>query len=145
MIPAADAGKTLDELEGIAWGEPSGEFVSHLIERCYALRQIPIADLTPADLRVLIGQSIGLKYLVPRALEILEREPLLDAEFYPGDLLGAVLKIEGEFWSEHPEWETLGRRIFIRAEALSVSGSIQPDAQDIFQGLRARWTVGELR
>jgi DNA-binding transcriptional LysR family regulator len=91
-----DRTKTLEELEGDIWEEPTEE-VSHLIERCHALRRVPIQNLTPADLRILIGQSIGLEFLAPLVLEFLERAPLIDAEFYPGDLLRCTLSQDSDF------------------------------------------------
>lgn len=38
------------------------DFPTGLVERCYPYRKIPIGNLTPAQLRTLIGQQIGLKY-----------------------------------------------------------------------------------
>lgn len=40
----------------------------------------------------MIGQSIGLKYLVPKALEHLQENPLAAGDFFEGDLLFALLK-----------------------------------------------------
>jgi len=50
----------------------------------------------------MIGQGISFRFLVPLALEVLEREPLVEADHYPGDLLASVLRIEGGTWSRHP-------------------------------------------
>ena len=40
---------------------------------------------------MLLGQRIGVRFLVPRAIELLDLDPMLEASFYPGDLLAAVL------------------------------------------------------
>jgi hypothetical protein len=83
------ADKTLDELEGVCWGEPRYE--SYLVRTCHHLRTKPIDHFTVEDLRIMISQQIGLPHLIPRALGIVEREPLAEGDFYPGDLLAAVI------------------------------------------------------
>lgn len=55
-----DDTKTLEVLERQIWGDP--EFNSHLVRTCHQLRKIPLKDLTPENLRMLIGQQIGLTY-----------------------------------------------------------------------------------
>ena len=52
---------------------------------------------------MLIGQQIGLQYLIPRALTLLKDDPLTEGDFYPGDLLCAVLKADSKYWLEHRE------------------------------------------
>ena len=59
------AGKTLDELEGVAWGEPT--FDSYLVTTCHRLRTKPVDEFSVEDLRIMIGQQIGLPHLVPLA------------------------------------------------------------------------------
>jgi hypothetical protein len=69
-------GKTLDELEGVVWGEPT--FDSHLVTTCFRLRTKPVDQFTIEDLRIMIRQKIGLHYLIPLAIVELEREPLAE-------------------------------------------------------------------
>jgi hypothetical protein len=83
-------GPTLEQLERQVW--PAPEYHSSLVVNCHRLRKKPVADLEPSELRRLIGQQIGLPHLIPRTLEILEREPLIDAEYFPGDLLASVIE-----------------------------------------------------
>jgi hypothetical protein len=52
----------------------------------------------------MIGQSIGLRWLVPLALEMLKQNPLAEADLYPGDLLNSVLAVESDFWDREWEW-----------------------------------------
>lgn len=94
--------KTLQELEGDDWGEPP--FPSHLVTNCHALRRKPLRDFTVEDLRIMIGQNISLTYLIPLAIEHLQRDPLVAGDFYPGDLLAAVLLVESGFWQEQPHF-----------------------------------------
>lgn len=51
----------------------------------------------------MIGQREGLMFLLPLAIETLEIEPLVDATYYPGDLLCAVLTSSAGFWRRNPE------------------------------------------
>ena len=50
----------------------------------------------------MIGQNIGLNYLIPLAIEQLQRDPLVAGDYYPGDLLAAVLHVDSAFWQEQP-------------------------------------------
>ena len=54
------------------------------------------------DLRIMIGQEIGLDYLIPVAVAELEREPLAEGDYYPGDLLANVIRC-GEWLRLHPD------------------------------------------
>lgn len=40
---------------------------------------------------------------MPRALRQLEENPLCRGDFYPGDLLSAVLRVDESFWLLNPE------------------------------------------
>ena len=93
---------SLDVLDPPAWGA-APEGATGLIRRCHALRSKPIDELTVEDLRLMIQQQIGLRYLVPIALQHLREDPLAEGDFYPGDLLAAVLRVSGDFWRQRPE------------------------------------------
>lgn len=92
---------TLEELEQSNWGEPT--YSSHLVKECHRLRRVQLRLLTIENLRILIGQNIGLPFLMPLALERLEQNPLAEGDFYPGDLLCAALRVEADFWGAHAE------------------------------------------
>lgn len=93
--------RTLEEIEGERWGPPT--YDSHLVTECHRLRKVPIEELTAGNLRIMIGQKIGLPHLVPLALDRLEENPLTEGDYYPGDLLLAVLRVGPEFWKENLE------------------------------------------
>ena len=63
--PIAD--QTLNELEGFEWGPPT--FESALVTNIHRLRRVPLKQYRIEDLRLMIGQQIGLDYLVPPALD----------------------------------------------------------------------------
>lgn len=83
---------TIEQLEDDDWGEP--DFPSHLVTECHRLRRKPIDEFTIEDHRIMIGQNIGLQFLLPGALEILKKDPLAEGNFYEGDLLRAVMSCE---------------------------------------------------
>lgn len=96
-----DRNKTLTEIEGDDWGEP--DYPSSLVTTCHKMRHSPIGELTNGQVRMAIGQQFSLPILVPLALERLEENPLLQADFYEGDLLKFVLMVKTEFWKQHPD------------------------------------------
>ncbi len=95
-----DQRKSIEQLENDVWNDD--DLKTSLIEKCYAYRKIPIQNLQPEQLRLLIGQEIGLPFLLPLAFDLLEDSVLLTCTFYPGDLLAAVLNIRQDYWRKHP-------------------------------------------
>ncbi|PHQ36104.1 contact-dependent growth inhibition system immunity protein [Rhodopirellula bahusiensis] len=93
--------KTLTELEGNDWGDPT--FDSHLVATVHPLRHKPIGHFTIEDLRITIGQSVGLPHLMPIAVARLESKPLAEGDFFPGDLLRNVLSLDDTFWDSHDD------------------------------------------
>jgi hypothetical protein len=71
------------------------------VRTAHALRRKPIGTLDAEALRLLISQNIGVEVLVPRAMTFLREDPLTEGDYYPGDLLGAVLAVSTDFWSRH--------------------------------------------
>jgi len=92
--------KSIEQLEKDIWKNPS-EFPTDLIEKCYRYRKISIEKLTNEQIRLLISQKIGIEYLIGIALEKLERNVLIECDFYEGDLLVAVSSLPTEFWNEN--------------------------------------------
>ena len=86
---AAATEKSIAELERKHWPKLGPE-ASHFHRRCYDAVTKPISELSVADLRLLISQDIGLRFVVPITLEIVEKDPLLECEHFKGDLLTAI-------------------------------------------------------
>jgi hypothetical protein len=122
-------GKTLDQLEGVVWGEPT--YDSHLVTTCHRLRTKPIDEYSVEDLRIMIGQQISLPHLVPLAVAALERDPLAEGDDYPGDLLANVIGAR-EWLQANPEW--LARVIGVTERALR---KLQDQDRDLQQRLGA--------
>ena len=110
-----DRNKSLQQLDGQDWGEPN--FDSHLVVECHRLRRVPLRDFTTEDLRIMIGQNIGLDYLIPLAIERLEANPFTEGACYPCDLLVNVLAGDANFWRRHPEWSK--RMVLVTERSIS--------------------------
>jgi hypothetical protein len=111
-----DLEKTLSQLEG-PWVDQSTH-PTPLMDRCCALRKKRLKDFATEDLRIMIGQNIGLKFLVPLALERLQEDPLAEGDYYPGDLLHNVLSVEPLFWKSHPDLRGRAAQVSWRATTL---------------------------
>ena len=88
--------KSLEELENSNWNETN--FPTGLVTEIFYLRKKKLKDFDANDIRMMIGQNLGLEYLIPMALKILQKDILEDALFYPGDLLSAVLNSKKNYW-----------------------------------------------
>lgn len=110
---------TLEQLENDFW--PDLEVQTGLVETCHRLRKTSVDALSSGDIRILLGQQIGVPHLVPIAIEMLDNDPMLNATFYSGDLLTTVLRANRNRYRDVPE---------IRAKLVSIA-------------LRARWAVNE--
>ena len=92
--------KSIEQLENDFWTEPV-EFTSGLVVNCHKYRKIPIDELTIEQLRLLISQKIGLKYIVELGINELDKNVLAEGDFYEGDLLMAISNVQPEFWNEN--------------------------------------------
>ena len=97
--------KSLNTLENHNWGDPA-KAPTNLVRRCIELSKVSIDNFTLSDLRVMIGQKFGLKYLIPLAIEKLQDNIFVDTEFYEGDLLQNILKIDTSFWENNENYWT---------------------------------------
>lgn len=88
--------KTLENLEKEVWPKIDSE--GHLVTRRQKLRKVPLNEFSVEDLRIMIGQGLGLRFLIPLAMERLKENVLAEGDFYPGDLLVAVTSVQNEFW-----------------------------------------------
>jgi len=99
--------KSLESLEKENWGDiPNDE--SYLVTTCHKLRKKQLKDFDVEDLRIMIGQNIGIKYLIPLAFEVLKENILAEGDFYTGDLLSSVLTSDINYWKTETEnWNQL--------------------------------------
>jgi contact-dependent growth inhibition (CDI) system CdiI-like immunity protein len=115
--PDVDESLTLEQIEDRRWGNPPAD-ATRLIKTVYELRHKPIGSMDVEDLRVLLLQQESVDVLVPVALNHLEQNPLAEGDFYPGDLLTAVLKIPQAYWQHHPDQDRRTSAVIGAVEAL---------------------------
>ena len=65
------------------------------------LRDKPIDQMTVGDMRFMIGQEHGAFYVIPFAIPLLEEDILAEGNYYPGDLLNAILSLPLKAWEDH--------------------------------------------
>ncbi len=100
--------KSLDSLEKNTWPALSSDEGSYLIKTCNALRKKQLQDFTTEDLRIMIGQEIGLYFLMPLAIETLAGNLFAEGDMYEGDLLKSVLDVDTKFWDNNKNyWQQL--------------------------------------
>lgn len=95
-----------EELSGMRSTELP-ERATSVVRRLYEARRKPLNELSFAEIRLLLNRNHPTELpLVPEvvmmALEILENNVLLEADYYPGDLLYTVLKLPVTFWATQP-------------------------------------------
>lgn len=120
---------TLEQLEGTRWGEPT--YPSYLVTECHRLRRVPLRELTIENLRILIGQNIGLQFLMPLAVAKLNDDPLAEGMHHPGDLLCAVLRVDPKFWVGNKAMRTE-----VEAAAQKAMQAIDPEKQTVIRALK---------
>ncbi|MDF2455104.1 MAG: hypothetical protein K0R51_1097 [Cytophagaceae bacterium] len=119
--------KSLESLENNTWPALSSDEGSYLIRTCNSLRKKQLQDFTTEDLRIMIGQEIGLYFLVPLAIETLTDNLFAEGDYYEGDLLKSVLEVDTKFWDDNKNyWQQLNelfknRRQEIKAMKFDIS------------------------
>lgn len=78
----------------------AAEYPSYLVKRCTELLSQPLNEYSIEDMRAMISQQIGLDYLISLALKQLNTSILPEGDYYPGDLLTAILKVDKVYWSK---------------------------------------------
>jgi hypothetical protein len=113
--------KTLENLEKDYWSDAT--YDSHVVVTCHKLRKIQLKKFSIEDLRIMIGQQIGLKYLIPLAIEKLQADLFAEGDYYPGDLLQNIFNVNADFWLKHKEyWNYIDTLIYDRRQEIIENG-----------------------
>jgi hypothetical protein len=126
--------QTLTQLEGEDWGDPT--YPSYVVTNSHRLRYKPLREFTAEDLRFMLGQQNSLAVLMPMALDVLEADPFAGGDMYEGALLNMAVRVNPQFWRDHPRlWyrldmvllvarqlhEVLAREVFPAAAAFEAA------------------------
>lgn len=94
----------LNKLAGKWKGDIPKKNISSSVQlRCYDLYFKELDDFSIDDIRFMLIQELGIDFLIDRALSQLEKDILIEASYYEGDLLSSVLKLEADYWSRNIE------------------------------------------
>lgn len=111
--------KSLESLEKKTWPALSSDEGSYLIRTCNLLRKKKLQDFTTEDLRIMIGQEIGLYFLMPLAIETLTDNLFAEGDYYEGDLLKSVIDVDTKFWDDNKDyWQQLNELIKNRRQEI---------------------------
>jgi hypothetical protein len=108
--------KTIKQLEGIKLD--SNLWDSGLIRGISKYIDQPIGLLNNEGLRLLIGQNIGLKFLIPLAIDQLKDNILAEGDLYEGDLLKNVLDSDRQFWIQNKDYYNIIAELYVENSSL---------------------------
>lgn len=84
----------------------------------------------------MIGQNIGLTWLIPLALDKLQVDILAEGDFYEGDLLVSVLKTSPSYWRNHSlELATFTTLLEKSLTSLATSDAPKAVLENVYQSL----------
>jgi hypothetical protein len=110
--------KSLEILEGENLAQVSKE-QSSIVKRLCTLWKTPVYEFEVDDIRFMIGQGHGLKYMLIEAIALLEENLLTEGDYYQGDLLNAVLELNATQWGQFKEqWDKVDSLLQVQIEHL---------------------------
>ncbi len=126
--------KTLEQLENDFIPLSNRSSVTGLVYNVLSLRKKLLKDYSIDDLRLCISQNEGLPYLIPIAIPIIEKNPLVGEFPFPGALLLALLRSNKLFWDEHSDYKERIVNIFDKRtiQMITESELTEEIKQDLF-------------
>lgn len=94
--------KSIEEIENDFWGNVPDNATS-IVRSTYELRKKMLSMLDLDDMRLLIGQSIGLEVLIPHSLDFIADNPFVEALYFEGDLFKNIVFTDRTYWEKNPE------------------------------------------
>lgn len=88
--------KSLNEIYG--WEPVKPELDSYVLRTAARALRLPLKDLSPEEIRLLVSQKTGLAYILPLAVAILRKNPMTRTCYYEGDLLDACRRLKPSDW-----------------------------------------------
>ena len=76
----------------------NSSYSSGLVNKFQKLLIKPLSDYTIEDMRLMVGQNVGLEFLIPIVMEVLEKNIFVEGDYYEGDLLMVTLQSDSSFW-----------------------------------------------
>lgn len=112
--------KSIAELENIECMDCGMD--SYVVRTSLNALKKPLNQLSIEEIRLLITQKLGVKYVLPAAVNALEDDIFQEVTYYNGDLLNAVLNLPMSFWNDNKnEYEKM--RILIKKNYLKIQNA----------------------
>ncbi len=91
-----DYAGTLEALSGYSMKLGPDDWRSNVTETIEKAWETAICDLSCAEMRMLVGQKMGLEWIAEPVGQFIKNHPSADIDFYPGDLTLAALRVFDE-------------------------------------------------
>ncbi len=115
MIAAVtDFSLSLEELTGLEEGDPDDAPTELVAAVCRSWKK-PLARLSDEEIGQLVVQHCGYPYLLDLVWPKLERNPLFDGGYYPGDVLSSLIRAEPGIWADRPKYQARLGELYKRA------------------------------
>ncbi len=101
------------------------------IQKIHSVRKKWLRDFTPDEIRVCLAQEIGVAFLVPKALSILNDNPWIEAEYYEGDLLKTCIDVPDDYWKDKNEEKDLMKEVLLTAHRQVTNGKVSTGRQEL--------------
>src|SRR5258708_19361428 len=79
--------------------------------RARALAEKSLEELSPGDIAFCLRQSIALSHVVPIGLDLLDTNPIVEAELYDGDLLVSLIHASNTYVLTETQTTRLWHRV----------------------------------
>lgn len=116
--------KSLNEIYG--WEPIKPEPDTYVLRTAARALRLPLKDLSAEEIRLLVSQKTGLEYVLPRAVEILRKNPMTRTCYYAGDLLDACKRLTFSDWAANSAELRAFREIAAQAEPRTLTGFETP-------------------
>lgn len=114
MIGSTNLSLTLEQLTGTDAGSVD-EAPTNMVRDLIGAWKTPLDQLTGREIRLLISQQDGYPYVLDLVWPMLEDDPLLEAEFYPGDILSSLMRADDTAWRDRPNYKRRLKALYERA------------------------------
>jgi hypothetical protein len=111
---STDLSLTLEELTGIDAGDP-GDSPTHMVEAIIRSWKKPLNQLSDEEIGRLVVQHDGYPFVLDLIWPKLERDPLFDGGYYPGDVLSNLIRADPTIWTDRPEYKARLEALYRRA------------------------------
>ena len=113
-IKAADLSKSLEELFSCDAGDPE-KAPTPMVEAIIRSWKKPLDRLSDREIGRLVVQRDGFPFVLDLVWPKLERDPLFDGGYYPGDVLSNLIRADEQIWNDRPHYKAKLNELYNRA------------------------------